>query len=314
MDKQNNKKKVEKMSRLNSFCAVILLVTYTQFCNAEITIEDIDGQTTENFNTQSSEEWFDPMKQKQNQTVEEFIRSLIPDVLTKLRKSISDENENKEADEIEQDDSGETSTIRTQDLTKSVNFDGEYETTEISAIESATVNIASTKQEDEPGSTIQLPTAAELFSSKQSKMFETIPQPVSQILSENTINQGTAADQIVSTNVTSELIITEAAPPLIENQNATTPSKSSRPFTIRKPTKLPTQTTKPKVLSAELVLRNLLDDIYIRKPMAALIDTSPNALRKTKFLWKSALRPNSALDIVLVAFNSSGKFPIYLIL
>ncbi|XP_037045802.1 uncharacterized protein LOC119081167 [Bradysia coprophila] len=297
------------MSRLNSFCAVILLVTYTQFCNAEITIEDVDAQTTESFNTQSSEEWFDPMKQKQNQTVEEFIRSLIPDVLTKLRKNMPQDNDNKETDDIEPDDSGETSTIRTQDLTKSVNLDGEYETTEISAIESATVNNVTPKQGDDP---VILPIAAELSSNKQSKMFEPVPDtvaaPVSQILSENTIYQAIAADQIGSANITSESTTPEGASAENQTQTVTTPATLYSPPYIVKPKNRLMQTTKPKIYkyTAEAVLRTFLDDTYIRKPMAALIDTSPNALRKTKLLWKSALRPNSALDIVLVAFNSSG--------
>lgn len=59
--------------------------------------------------------------------------------------------------------------------------------------------------------------------------------------------------------------------------------------------------------SADEILRKYLEDIHIRAPLAALINTSPVALRKAKQLWKSTLRPNSPIDIVLVAFNSSGK-------
>lgn len=302
------------MSRLNTFCAVILLITYIQFCNTEITIDDADTQTTGSYNTQSSEEWFDPMKQKQNQTVEELLRMLKPDALSKGLKSISEEEE---IDEIEVEDSGETSTIATQDLNKSSNLDGEYDTTEIILNESTTYNIS--KVENETGEVLHLPYAAELYLNKQPKMFvptqDTVASPVSQIYSENTIYQSTAADQIGSANITDELTgITDSA---VENPTMTTtttvPKTSSPTISMMRPKTRPTQSYKPKIYkyNAEAILRRFLEDSYIRKPMAALIDTSPDALRKTKQLWKSALRPNSALDIVLVAFNSSGKYFFY---
>lgn len=60
--------------------------------------------------------------------------------------------------------------------------------------------------------------------------------------------------------------------------------------------------------SADEIIRKYLDDTYIRAPLATLINTAPEPLRKAKMLWKSALRPNTAIDIVLVAFNSSGEF------
>lgn len=59
--------------------------------------------------------------------------------------------------------------------------------------------------------------------------------------------------------------------------------------------------------SADEIIRKYLDDTFIRAPLATLINTAPEPLRKAKMLWKSALRPNTAIDIVLVAFNSSGK-------
>lgn len=298
------------MSRSNIFCAVILLITCNQFCNTEITIEDVDVQTTGSYNTQSSEEWFDPMKQ--NQTVEELLRMLRPDALLKGQRIVPEDNE--EADEIEVDEeNGEYSTIRTQDLNKSLIGDSEYDTTEINANESTIANI-STRLENETSDTLQLPIAAELSSNKQSKMFvptlDTVAAPVSQIYSENTIYQATAADQIGSANITDDLISIDDSG--VENQTIATISKTTSPtISMMKTKKLarPMQTTTPKIYkyNAESILRRFLDDSYIRKPMAALIDTSPDALRKTKQLWKSALRPNSALDIVLVAFNASGR-------
>ncbi|XP_055323412.1 uncharacterized protein LOC129578614 isoform X2 [Sitodiplosis mosellana] len=58
--------------------------------------------------------------------------------------------------------------------------------------------------------------------------------------------------------------------------------------------------------SADEIVRKYLDDTFLRAPLATLINTAPEPLRKAKTLWKSALRPNTPIDIVLVAFNSSG--------
>lgn len=62
--------------------------------------------------------------------------------------------------------------------------------------------------------------------------------------------------------------------------------------------------------SADEIVRKYLDDTFLRAPLATLINTAPEPLRKSKILWKSALRPNTPIDIVLVAFNSSGKIMI----
>lgn len=296
------------MSRSNIFCAVILSITYIQFCNTEITIEDVDVQTTGSYNTQSSEEWFDPMKQKENQTVEELFRMFGPDALSKGLRTIPEDND--ETDEIEVEDNGESSTIRTQDLNKSVILESEHDTTEMMASESTTSNI-STKLENETGDVLQLPIAAGLSSNEQSKMFvttvDTVAAPVSQIYSENTIYQATAPDRIGTANNTDDSNSTEDSS--VENQTIAIITTTPIPTIVKTKPKPPRPTPRPKIYkyNAESILRRFLDDPYIRKPMAALIDTSPDTLRKTKLLWKSALRPNSALDIVLVAFNASGK-------
>lgn len=100
-----------------------------------------------------------------------------------------------------------------------------------------------------------------------------------------------AASTIVTTTATST---TTTNPP----SNLTGGKKS--------PKKIETSTRIYKY-SADEILRKYLEDPYIRAPMASLINTSPEALRKAKILWKSALRPNTPIDIVLLAFNSSGK-------
>lgn len=289
----------KKMSRLNSVCAVILLITYIQFCSTKKVIEDFDARTTENYNTQTSEEWFDPMKQKLIPTVEDALRLLSPD----------GRGDNEKEDKIGVEDSSDTSTIQIQDQTKASSLDSKYETTDVNGNESTTLTTISAQYTNVGG---DVSVAAELFSNKQWKMFEPIRDAIAvpaQPLSENTIYQGTGSDQILSVN-SSSVSNSTSTDELSANQNltTTTPKPSNTPTHAR--TKFrQIQTSKPKIFkyNAEDVLQRFLDDAYIRKPMAALIDTSPNVLRKTKLLWKSALRPNSPLDIVLVAFNSSGK-------
>lgn len=100
----------------------------------------------------------------------------------------------------------------------------------------------------------------------------------------------------------STIVTTTAAPATTTNapllpQNLTGSRKT--------PKKIETATRIYKY-SADEILRKYLEDTYIRAPMASLINTSPESLRKAKILWKSALRPNTPIDIVLLAFNSSG--------
>ncbi|XP_055678700.1 uncharacterized protein LOC129787270 [Lutzomyia longipalpis] len=54
------------------------------------------------------------------------------------------------------------------------------------------------------------------------------------------------------------------------------------------------------------IVRSFLDDPYLRSPLAILVDTAPEPLRKAKLLWNATLRPASSIDLVLVAFNASG--------
>lgn len=90
----------------------------------------------------------------------------------------------------------------------------------------------------------------------------------------------------------------------------TTSSVLPTPTTaIRRIKKIQTTPAPPPLKQkAHEILRRLLDDYYIRTPMAALIDTSAGALRKSKMLWKAAVRTQTPLDIVLVAYNSTGMY------
>lgn len=60
-------------------------------------------------------------------------------------------------------------------------------------------------------------------------------------------------------------------------------------------------------MSPNDILRNLVDDLHLRSPVAALVDKKSNPLAKAQRLWKAALRPNTPLDIVLVTYDSTGQ-------
>lgn len=98
--------------------------------------------------------------------------------------------------------------------------------------------------------------------------------------------------------ITNQQTVTNS-PSISSTQNSTASKKSAKKFET---------TSRIYKYSADEVLRKYLEDSYIRAPLAALINTSPEALRKAKILWKSTLRPNTPIDIVLLAFNSSGNF------
>lgn len=103
-----------------------------------------------------------------------------------------------------------------------------------------------------------------------------------------------------STSTLTPLSIVTIAPPVIDDVTPNhSPGKKSKKIEA-----LPPRVYK---YSADEIVRKYLDDTFLRPPLATLINTTPEALRKAKKLWKSTLKPNSAIDIVLVAFNSSGK-------
>lgn len=93
------------------------------------------------------------------------------------------------------------------------------------------------------------------------------------------------------------------------SMDTTITSQPSSPVSFistRPPNKFEAQ---PRVYkyNAHEIVRKYYEDIFIRTPLAVLINTAPEPLRKAKLLWTSVLRQNASIDIVLVAFNSSGK-------
>lgn len=102
--------------------------------------------------------------------------------------------------------------------------------------------------------------------------------------------------------------VTVASAPTVAAPTPVTEEITPNQTTGKKSKKIEALSPRIYKYSAEEIVRKYLDDSYLRAPLATLINTAPEPLRKTKLLWKSALRPNTPINIVLVAFNSSGKF------
>lgn len=104
--------------------------------------------------------------------------------------------------------------------------------------------------------------------------------------------------------------VTLAAAPTVAAPTTVTEEITPNQSSGKKSKKIEALSPRIYKYSAEEIVRKYLDDSYLRAPLATLINTAPEPLRKTKLLWKSALRPNTPINIVLVAFNSSGKLKV----
>lgn len=66
------------------------------------------------------------------------------------------------------------------------------------------------------------------------------------------------------------------------------------------------KTIKTYKSSADQVLRQFVENGYLRQPLACIIDTTESNLRKAQMLWNATLRSNAPLDILLSGYNSTG--------
>lgn len=66
------------------------------------------------------------------------------------------------------------------------------------------------------------------------------------------------------------------------------------------------KTIKTYKSSADQVLRQFVENDYLRQPIACIIDTTESNLRKAQMLWNATLRSNAPLDILLSGYNSTG--------
>jgi hypothetical protein len=114
-------------------------------------------------------------------------------------------------------------------------------------------------------------------------------------------------------NLPSSVPIPQPVPSSIINDLSTLSSSTASSIPTPRSTKQSKQIPTYKS-SADEVLRNFVKDSYLRSPTAILIDTSGKAHNKAQTMWRATLWPNksslqnTALDMVLVTYNSSGEF------
>lgn len=73
------------------------------------------------------------------------------------------------------------------------------------------------------------------------------------------------------------------------------------------------KTIKTYKSSADQVLRQFVENGYLRQPLACIIDTTESNLRKAQMLWNATLRSNAPLDILLSGYNSTGDLFYYVL-
>lgn len=326
-------------------------------------------QTTENpfdvYDTQSSEEFFDPMKQP-DKALRDFLLTntknyYVPQSLITIPMKQEDlvtdsatevENDSEEDDFVAAALPAEPLAMRREDSTHSIGsstssndylttLEGDGPLPQHNSEPSNVIDQLLIKEIEEADSASQLPYPAELTSNKKARIFVPPIESVSDVPAlpnwpvrrDNKIHTDQYGpvdpedDQLIQdsdietpTTTFDSLVTDKQDSPAVPE--ATLPTTSTTITTMTTTTTTATlvtrrkknQTSPPRIFkySAAETLRMLLNDSFIRAPMAALIDTSAEVLRKTKTLWKAALQPQTALDIVLVAFNSTGKPIIYL--
>jgi len=99
----------------------------------------------------------------------------------------------------------------------------------------------------------------------------------------------------VKTSTTTEETIVTLAP--------TTPV-STRPTPKRKTMK--SYNSKPTD-----VLRKFVENQYLRRPLACIVETTTETLRKAQILWGATLEDNVPLDMILAGYNATGRGAIY---
>lgn len=106
---------------------------------------------------------------------------------------------------------------------------------------------------------------------------------------------------LTSTSTTTEL------PSLVERTTPTLIKSTASTLTIlTTKIKQSKQIEVTEMRSADKILSAYVEDIYLRSPIAILVNQSPESLIKTQRLWQSTLRPNAAMDFILLSYNVTG--------
>jgi len=63
----------------------------------------------------------------------------------------------------------------------------------------------------------------------------------------------------------------------------------------------------PEDTSTAVIIKDILQDRYLRSPVAVVIDTAPPFLYRAKALLQAVVSTNISTNIVLIPYNSTGE-------
>jgi hypothetical protein len=75
-----------------------------------------------------------------------------------------------------------------------------------------------------------------------------------------------------------------------------------------RPPDVPLQGKKPEETSAVSIVKQILQDRYLRSPVAVVIDTAPPFLHRAKQLLQAVVSTNTSMTMVLIPYNSTGEY------
>jgi len=63
----------------------------------------------------------------------------------------------------------------------------------------------------------------------------------------------------------------------------------------------------PEDISTAVIIKDILQDRYLRRPVAVVTDTAPPFLYRAKALLQAAVSTSTSVNMVLIPYNSTGE-------
>jgi hypothetical protein len=74
------------------------------------------------------------------------------------------------------------------------------------------------------------------------------------------------------------------------------------------PPAVPVPATEPEGTSTVTTIKQILQDRYLRSPVAVIIDTAPPFLYRAKKLLQAVVSTNASMNLLLIPYNSTGEY------
>lgn len=88
----------------------------------------------------------------------------------------------------------------------------------------------------------------------------------------------------------------------VQNTHTNRYNNGLRPPDVPLPGKMPEET------STVSIINQILQDQYIRSPVAVVIDTAPPFLYRAKKLLQTVVSTNTSMAMILIPYNGTGKY------